>query len=193
MMATTHGYAGLAIAAAVAVQWPEFAVAAAVGGILGGLLPDLDVVATHRRTFHFPAYYSLLSVPAVIGAVLWPSAMTTGMAVGMVAASVHALSDVLGGSADARPWATTIDRAVYLHPSDRWLTAREWIRYDGAPEDFFLGTALAVPGLFVFQGQPIIAALALAGLFASAVYTAFRKPIGRRLERVEPPRPRGRN
>lgn len=185
MMATTHGYAGLAVAAGVASQWPEFGVAAAIAGIIGGIAPDADVIATHRRTFHFPVYFSLLSIPAVLGAVFWPSALAVALAVGLIAASVHSISDIVGGSADPRPWASESDRAVYLHATGRWIGAREWIRYDGAPEDFLLGAVLALPCLYVFYGQPVLLALIVAGLVVSGVYAAFRKPIGRRVERVQ--------
>lgn len=185
MMATTHGYAGLAVAAGVAVQWPEFGVAAAFGGIVGGIAPDADVIGTHRRSFHFPVYFSLLSIPTVLAAVLWPSGLSVALAVGVIAAGIHSISDIIGGSADPRPWASASDRAVYVHPTGRWVQAREWIRYDGAPEDFLLGAVLAFPSLFVFRGEPVLVGLAVSGLVASGVYAAFRKPIGRHIERVQ--------
>ena len=52
MMATTHGFVGLAVAAAVATVSPELAVPAAIGGIAGGIAPDLDVLAAHRANIY---------------------------------------------------------------------------------------------------------------------------------------------
>lgn len=180
MMATTHGFAGLAVATVVAVVVPEFALAAAVGGILGGLTPDLDVLGTHRRTLHFPGYYSVAAVIVSVLAIAVPTTLTVGLAVALIAAALHCLFDIVGGIPAPDPWAVeSADRAVYLHSQKRWLRPRRWIRYDGAPEDFFFGAALAVPGLAVFDGP--IRWLAVLGLLISAVYTVLRRPIGRRL------------
>lgn len=183
MMATTHGYAGLAIAAVVATGRPELGIVAAVGGIVGGLFPDLDVVWTHRRTLHFPVYYSLAAGGASILAVLIPTAWTVGFAVGLLAAAVHAVSDVFGGSADPVPWESSSTRAVFVHPLGQWMTAKGWIQYDGSPGDFLLCCLLAAPGFVVFRGSTAIVALATAGLVVSLVYTVFRRRIGRYVAR----------
>ena len=176
MMATTHGFVGLAIAAAIALAAPELAVPAAIGGLAGGVFPDFDMWAAHRRTLHFPAYYSALAVPAAALAVVRPSPATVGAATFLTAAAVHSASDALGGSPDAKPWETASTKGVYLHARQRWLRARNWIRYDGSPEDFALGALFAVPGLLVFDGP--IDALVVAGLAGSLLYTAFREEIG---------------
>lgn len=180
MMATTHGFAGLGVAAGVAVGMPEYAVPAAVGGILGGLAPDLDVFLTHRKSLHFPVYYSLAAILTGAFAVAVPTALTVGLAVGVFAAAVHCLMDIVGGIPAPDPWAVeSAERAVYLHPRRQWIRPRQWVRYDGAPEDFFVGAALAVPGLVLFTGP--IRWLAVLGLLVSATYTVLRRPIGRRL------------
>lgn len=181
MMATTHGFVGLTLASVVASQTPEFAVPAAVGGILGGVFPDLDVAAEHRRTLHFPAYYVVVAVPSVVVAVLVTEAITVAVATFLVAAAVHSLSDVFGGTPDADPWNATTEHAVYLHARGTWLRARQWIRYDGAPEDFAVGALFAVPALVTFDGP--LRALVIAGLFVSLVYTVFRRRIGRTVAR----------
>lgn len=185
MMATTHGYAGLAVAAGVTMQWPEFWVAAAVGGIIGGLFPDLDILWVHRQTLHFPVYYSVTAASAVIIAAAVPSSVTVGAAVALVAAAVHSISDAFGGSADPAPWETTTTRAVYAHPLRRWIHARRWIQYDGSPGDLLLCCLLAVPGLVVFRESVVIVTLGVTGLVVSALYTALRKPIGEYFARSE--------
>lgn len=180
MMATTHGFTGLAVAAGVAVVTPELAVPAAVGGIVGGLVPDIDVLGIHRKSLHFPVYYTVAAALACAIAIAVPTAGTVALAVALVGAAVHCLSDIVGGIPAPDPWAVdSADKAVYLHPQGRWIRPRRWVRYDGAPEDFFLGAALAVPGLVVFAGP--IRWLAVLGLLVSAVYTVLRRPIGRRL------------
>ncbi len=179
MMATTHGFVGLALAAVVATVAPELAVPAAIGAIAGGLAPDLDVVAEHRKTLHYPVVYSVIAVLTGAIALNAPTALSVSGAMFFVAASMHALSDIIGGIPALQPWDVTIDRAVYAHIGSRWIAPRQVIRYDGAPEDFFIGAAFAVPGLVVYDGY--IQALAGVGLVVSLVYTVFRKPIGRRL------------
>lgn len=183
MMATTHGFVGLAIAAVVAVIAPEFAVAAAIGGIVGGIFPDLDVLADHRRTLHFPGYYMMVALPAIALAYVVTDMVTVGVATFLVAAAVHSLSDALGGTPSAVPWESDLEHAVYFHAADRWLPAKRWVRYDGAPEDFAVGAVFALPGLVVFAGS--IRHLVLAGIVVSLVYTVFRRPIGRAVARLE--------
>ncbi|WP_435344551.1 metal-dependent hydrolase [Haloarchaeobius sp. HRN-SO-5] len=173
MMATTHAFVGLAIAAAVSLVAPEYGTVAAAAAMAGGVFPDLDLAAIHRKTLHFPVYYSLLAVPAVAAAVLSPSMPTVGVALFLVSAAVHSLSDALGGGLELRPWEATSDQAVYLHPKRRWVRPRRYVRYDGAPEDFVVGAAFAAPGLLVFDGW--VQQAAIGGLLVSLGYTVVRK------------------
>ena len=177
MMATTHVFAGLAVAAAVAVVAPGFAAVVAIAAILGGLAPDLDLYAGHRKTLHFPVYYGVLAVPASLAAVFVPTDATVGLAVFLLAAGLHSASDRFGGGLELKPWQATSERAVYSHYHDRWLTPRRWIRYDGAPEDLLLAGALSVPALLVFEGPIRTAVLVL--LAISVGYALVRKPLVR--------------
>jgi hypothetical protein len=173
MMATTHAFVGLALATAVAMVAPEFGVAAATGALAGGVFPDLDLAAAHRKTLHFPVYYSVAAVPATLLALLNPTTVTVAVALFLLAAAVHSASDVLGGGLELRPWEATGEKAVYAHSRRRWLRPRRLIRYDGAPEDFVVGAAFALPGLVVFDGWVVQAVLA--GLAVSLAYTVVRK------------------
>ena len=181
MMATTHGFVGLAIAGVVAVIAPEFAIVAAIAGIAGGIFPDLDVLAEHRRTLHFPGYYTILCLPAIGVAYVATDPVTVGVAMFLVAAALHSLSDALGGTPSATPWESELEHAVYFHPRGQWLPAKRWVRYDGAPEDFAVGAIFAVPGLVVFDGP--IRQLVVAGIVVSLTYTLFRRRIGRAVAR----------
>lgn len=173
-MATTHAAVGLLLAAPVALVAPELAIPAAVGGLAGGLFPDLDLfVGTHRKTLHYPAYYWLLAVPALAVAVVVPAASTVAFALFVLAAAVHSVSDVFGAGLETRPWEATSERAVYLHPQSRWLAPRRLIRYDGAPEDLATAALVAVPGLLLFDDR--IRLVVLVGLAVSVAYVAVRK------------------
>jgi hypothetical protein len=179
MMATTHAFAGVALAAALAVAVPTLApallLAAAVGALAGGVFPDLDLVATHRRTLHFPVAYWLVALPAAAVALAVPTPATVGVAFFLLSTAVHSSSDVIGGGLETRPWLGTSDKAVYLHVRGRWLAPRQWIRYDGAPEDFAVGALFAAPALLVFGGRLRLVLAAMLG--ASFVYTVVRKKL----------------
>jgi hypothetical protein len=179
MMATTHAFTGLALAAALVVAVPglspEVAFAAAVGGLVGGAFPDLDMLGTHRRTLHYPEYYWVLAVPLVGAAVVLQTPLAVGAAVFAVAAAVHSVSDVFGGGLETRPWEGRSDKGVYFHAGKRWLAPKQWVRYDGAPEDLALAAVLALPGLYAFDG--VVETVVLVGLAVSVVYTVFRKKL----------------
>lgn len=173
MMATTHVFAGLAAVVPLASVAPRFAVPLAVGAIVGGLAPDFDLVLEHRRSFHFPIVGLPVAGLAAALAVLATSSATVALAAAAVVAWLHAASDALGGGPEMDPWSDPGDRAVYDHVRGRWIRPRRWIRYDGAPEDGVVATALAVPALVVFEGW--IVGLVVGGVVVSLVYVLLRR------------------
>jgi hypothetical protein len=182
MMATTHALAGLLLAIPLAVVAPEFAVAAAIAAIAGGLFPDVDMPGVHRRTLHFPVYYAIAAAIAGLVALLVPTSATVSAALFLGSAALHSLSDALGGGLELRPWEGSSERAVYSHYHRRWLRPRRWIRYDGAPEDAVLGVLLAVPSLLVFEGS---VELVVVGAVALGLgYAAIRRPMVEWTQRV---------
>ncbi|MFB6118018.1 metal-dependent hydrolase [Halosegnis sp.] len=183
MMVVTHVAVGLLVATPIAVFTPDLAVPAAVGAISGGLAPDLDLfVGEHRRTLHVPVLGPLAAGPAALAFVLVPSPVTVAVAIGVLAAGIHSLSDVLGAGAELRPWERTTTDAVYDHVGGRWLRARYVIPYDGAPRDLLVAGVAAGPPLVVYTG-PV--RWVLGGLLVVGVgYTALRRQLVPYLERV---------
>lgn len=173
MMLPTHALVGVALATPVAVVAPEVATPALVGGVL----PDLDVVADHRRTLHYPTGYVLLAVPLVTVALVVPGPATVGVAVGVVAAAAHCRMDRYGGSREFRPWERKSDRAVYDHVAGRWRRAKRWTRYDGSARDLVVAAVAAVPPLVLLDGPFLV--LAAAALAVGVVYTVLRRRISR--------------
>jgi len=174
MMATTHAAVGLLLALPLTVLAPELAPAAALAAMIGGIFPDLDLVAgVHRRTLHFPDYYWLGAVPALAAAALAPGIATVAVAWFLLSAAVHSVSDVFGAGTEARPWERTSAEAVYLHSRSRWIAPRYWVRYDGAPEDYLLTVCLLAPGLVAFG--PTVRRVALALIGVGGAYTVVRK------------------
>lgn len=173
MMATTHVLAGIALASVAIYATPELAPIAVVAAILGGFFPDLDLYAGHRKTLHFPVYYPVMAIVALIVAAIFPGPVTVAIGYFLLAAAFHCVMDAFGGGLELRPWLGTSERAVYDHFNGRWIPPKRAIRYDGAPEDLALAGVLALPGLVLFDGfvPPLVAGL----LLVSAVYTLLRK------------------
>ncbi|GAA0463232.1 metal-dependent hydrolase [Halococcus dombrowskii] len=154
MMATTHALAGVAVASLVALGAPEQVDVALAAAFVGGLFPDLDLYAGHRKTLHFPVYYWPFALAAGALAIVSTGPATVALACFLLAAALHSTMDVFGGGLELRPWLATSERAVYDHFAGRWRRPRRWVRYDGAPEDALLGALLAVPPLLV-AGAPL--------------------------------------
>ena len=183
MMAPTHALAGIVVASTSVILAPDHATAALLAGAAGGLFPDVDaVVGTHRKTLHFPAYGWVVAVPAVGLAVLTPAPWSVALACFGAAAALHALSDWFEGGVEWRGWERNTDRAVYCHLTGEWLTARRWIRYDGAPEDLLLSAVLAGVALLVVSGP--VRWLVVALLALGAVYTLVRRRVPGLVDRL---------
>ncbi len=181
-MLPTHAFTGLMLALPVALAMPEFGTAALVAGFLGGVFPDLDMYVGHRKTLHYPVYFSALAVAAAPLALLVPTAATVTAAVFLLGAAVHSVTDVLGGGLELRPWEATSDRAVYDHYRGQWIAPYRWVRYDGAPEDLLLSVTLAVPLWFTLEG--ILRWVVVASLTVAVVYTAVRRLLPRIAEEL---------
>ena len=172
-MLPTHALAGMALALPLVATAPEFASVAIVAGLLGGIVPDLDLYAGHRKTLHFPVFYSVVAAVATVIAALVPTALTVGIAVFLLGAAVHCVTDVFGSGLELRPWEGRSEKAVYDHYRGTWIAPRRLIRYDGSPGDLLLSVALSVPLLWALEGSfqwIVIGALAVA-----IVYAALRR------------------
>ena len=182
MMLPTHALAGMVLALPVAVAAPEFAPVALAAGLAGGVLPDLDMYVGHRKTLHYPVYFSALAAGALVVALVVPTALTVGLAVFLLGAALHSVTDVFGGGLELRPWEGTSDRAVYSHYHGEWIAPRRYVGYDGSPADFLLSGVLAVPLLVTVDGPFRLAVLA--GLAVAVVYTAVRRVLPTLAERL---------
>jgi hypothetical protein len=184
MMATTHALAGVGLALVVAQVVPEASGLPVAAAAAGGLFPDFDLTGAHRKTLHFPVYYSVTAAGAAVVAAVVTTPLTLAVALFLAAAALHAVMDALGGGLDPRPWLGRSDRGVYNHASGRWIRPRRWIRYDGAPEDLLLCVVLAVPAFVALEGTGETAVLAAVGV--SILYTAARKPLVALADRLVP-------
>lgn len=174
MMLPTHALAGMAAALPFALAVPEFAGIALLAGFVGGLLPDLDMYAGHRKSLHYPVYYPVLAGPALVVAVLAPGPVAVGAAFLLLGAGLHSAMDVFGGGLELYPWAATSDRAVYDHFRGRWLAPRRVIPYDGSPTDLALAAVLGL-SLALAADTILVSWLVATALAVAIVYTAVRR------------------
>jgi len=173
MMLPTHVLAGMLLAAPLVRVAPELATVGFVAGFLGGIFPDLDLYVGHRKTLHYPVYYSGLGVVLTVAALVAPSVFTVGAALFVLGAALHSVSDMYGGGLELRPWEGNSDRAVYDHHRGRWIAPRSGVRYDGAAEDLMLSVGLSLPLLYLVDGplQLIVGGTVL----VAVVYTVLRR------------------
>jgi len=185
MMATTHALVGVALAVLVGTVFPGSAAGTSLAPVaaaaVGGLFPDFDLYAGHRRTLHFPVYFNVAAAVAIVAAVVAAAfvpdvaLVTASAALFLVAAGVHSAMDAAGGGLELRPWRGESDRAVYSHHHGRWIRPRRWVRYDGAPEDLLVAVAVAAPVVYAVDGVVETGVLLAVGV--SAVYVLVRKPM----------------
>lgn len=174
-MLPTHVLAGMALALPLWAVSPEYAPVGFAAGFLGGLLPDVDLYVGHRRTLHYPVYYSVLAAAAILVALAMPSTATVALALFLAGAALHSVSDVLGAGLELRPWEGNSDRAVYDHYHGTWIRPRRLVRYDGAPGDLLLSGLLAVPLYLVLDGWLRWLVVGTVGVALS--YTLLRRPL----------------
>lgn len=182
MMTSTHALFGASVGAAVGTIVPDLAPVTIAVGFVGGALPDIDLLWTHRRTTHFPVYASLFAGVLTLVAMGLGTAWALVGAVFGVGFAVHPVMDALCGGVETRPWEATSERGVFDHRRGQWIRPRRVIRYAGAPEDFLCATAFAVPALVVTSG--LLERTLLAVLLASGLFTVLRRrlpPITERL------------
>jgi hypothetical protein len=182
MMLTTHAILGASLAVPVGFVAPELAPVALAAGFVGGGFPDLDILALHRRTLHFPRYYGYATAATLVVAFAYTTPATVAVLFFLAGAWLHSAADIAGGGVEARPWERRTERAVYDHAARRWIRPRRWIRYDGSPEDLAVAFVVAVP--VAYEAPRYLLPLVAAALTVSVTYAVFRRRVVPVAERV---------
>ena len=62
-MLPTHAFVALLFSSSLLFVWPEYGVVIFLAGMLGGILPDIDLLfGEHRKSLHFPIYSLLETI-----------------------------------------------------------------------------------------------------------------------------------
>lgn len=177
-MVFTHVLLGVLVGAVVAQTTGFGPFVMVVSGGIGGLVPDIDMLLVHRKTTHFPVLYSLFA-----GGVLGLYAVTgidvlLLVAVGLAAAALHSVMDVLGGGKEMRPWRETDDRAVYNHVTREWISPLR-LFYDGSGPDLVLAVVSGILALWLLPDPYGVYVTALVVL--ATAYAVLRRVITRQI------------
>ena len=155
MMLPTHAATGLLLGVA-ASQLLSFGDAAVFVAVVGAVVPDMDIVMSHKRTLHYPV---LGSASAVLFWVLSPYAGILALSAGL-----HAVMDVFSNGKTMRPGTDPDPRAVYSHVSGSWIRPVH-LCLTGSVRDLALcvsiaGFAAAVqPGTWILSASVAVSAL----------------------------------
>lgn len=177
MMAFTHLFMSLALAALVSPLVSEYVAppVVLVTAVIGGLAPDLDLFARHRRTLHYPIYFPLLTLVAVGSFVATGVTAALVLMVFFAATTLHVFSDLLGGSAERTPWDPVTEFGVYNHVLGRWHRPRRLVQYSGSPGDLLLGIGFGLVALFSPVTAPTMDTAIVVLAVVAAGYTLVRK------------------
>lgn len=168
-MLFTHVLVGLLLGLLVAGPGSQWVVLA---GAVGGLLPDLDMVADHRRTLHFPVGFPLAALASAGWWLARPSTLALAATALFAGAAAHSLMDLLGSGRELRPWERVNDDGVYNHVLRRWHRPRRFV-YDGSRGDLLIAAATTLPVMALGSRRVRFGAAALLAL--AAVYATIRR------------------
>lgn len=181
MMTATHMLLGMLLGYILGFIQPDIAPYLLIIGFIGGMLPDIDIAFKHKRSLHFPFYYSLIVAITLTSTIFFSSVEAVMAFTFFGAATLHCLTDVFAGSLETALGRQENEKTVYLHPENRWINSVNLIRFPGAPEDLMLSLLIGVPLLIVIQGP--LEWLTAATLALGTAYSVMRFRAYRRLQR----------
>lgn len=143
------------------------------------LAPDLDLVARHRRTLHYPVEFPVLAVASLAPFAVFGAAAGLGGGVLFAAATLHIVVDLVAGSAEAEPWDPVTEFGVYDHVLGRWHAPWRVVRYSGAPGDLLVCAGFgAVAALSPATGAAVDGAVVVVVAAAAGCTLARRRLSG---------------
>lgn len=189
MMAFTHLLASLAIGVLVApvVSGTAGLPLVVATAVIGGLAPDVDLLAHHRRTLHYPigSPVAALAAGGLFVATGWVALLLAALLFG--AAALHVLLDLAAGSAERTPWNPVTEFGVYNHLLGHWHRPRRVVGYSGSPGDFACSGGLAVVVLAAPATTPTLNLFVVGTVALAGGYCLARRRLGGLTRRLPAP------
>lgn len=142
-------------------------------GMIGGLVPDMDMLLDHRRSLHFPVFGTISMLLFLASVLLLPSEVILVCAAFVTGMVFHSLTDILGEGRVMRHWKDKDHRAAYDHLRKQWITPRRLIK-TGDPEDLFIAAVSAFIIVSVVQGLLSVVTTLL--VIGALVFTIMFRP-----------------
>jgi hypothetical protein len=151
MMISTHVLMGANLGLIIGMFEPSLGTAAIAAGVLGSIIPDLDMMAEHHRTLHRP--FQFLGVTGALYLIFTATAsnLAAFTLFTAAAASLHSFSDILSQGKTKHPEVKKDERAVYNHLGNKWMKPKRIIN-EASSRDLAATTILAIPLLTLLDG-----------------------------------------
>lgn len=127
MMFPTHILMGGSIGLISLLFFPEYLLTAVLAGMAGGFLPDFDIFWEHRKTFHRPYQFLIVSLVFSPLTFLFPTQLTIAVFFLLSSITLHSWVEILSNGKTMRPYENPDNRAVYNHLEKEWIEPRRII------------------------------------------------------------------
>ncbi len=147
-MPTTHALAGGFLGVTASFLVPGDLGSLVIAGMIGGVLPDLDILVEHRKTLHRPLEFNLVLALLLLGYVVFQQHFLTLsilLASGLV---LHVVLDVMSQGKTMNPSLRKDDRCVYNHLQEEWVAPKRWVPV-GSWKDLMLSAVFATPLIYL--------------------------------------------
>ena len=174
-MLPTHALSGMIISLPLFYFKPELAYIGLISGLIGSVFPDSDMYWGHRKTLHYPVYYSVLAFLSLTAFLIYTTPATLAISFFLIGCTIHTLSDILTAGLELKPWKQQSKKAVYNHYSQEWIEPKHIIAYDGSKGDLAILLSLSIPLLFILgpKSKLFVFTMVIIGI----IYSLLRKKL----------------
>lgn len=169
MMLATHAVLGGFLGLFFLPFGADFVSQAVLVGMLGSVIPDLDMIAEHRKTLHRPfQMFAAFSLFLAIF-IFYPAHHIALISLFVFSMSLHCFMDVLSNGKTMRPRENPDDRAVYNHISQEWIKPKRLV-LEGSLPDILLTIGVGTALIFALPRYALLFACIIS---SGVVYTVL--------------------
>lgn len=119
---------------------------AVLAGMIGGFLPDIDMLLEHRKTTHRPFQYLVLTTVFLAAVLLQGGAYLVFATFLLGSMMLHSFMEIFSNGKTMRPKKETDDRAVFNHFTGNWIKPRRTV-IDASFRDLMCTVFFSIPVL----------------------------------------------